>query len=103
MVEAVREGWPAHPHYSLAVVHRREASDDVARSDAGSTTGPRKSVIYLDNSVVLAHRLSRCAFGSSVRNFILVANGTSDCRPWAIMRRYTRQRNMPHAHKYRNR
>ena len=23
MVEAVREGWPAHPHYSLAVVHRR--------------------------------------------------------------------------------
>src|SRR6516225_7942858 len=50
---SVRAGW--HPHCSLPTA--AQASHDVARSDAGSTTGPRRSVIYLDSSVALAHLL----------------------------------------------
>jgi hypothetical protein len=45
--------------------------------------------------------------GSSVRDLILVANGTlivaSGSNVYNIFRRYTRQRNMAHAHQYRNR
>src|SRR6516164_6945287 len=50
---SVRAGW--HPHCSLPTA--AQASHDVARSDAGSSTGPRRSVIYLDGSVALAHAL----------------------------------------------
>ena len=80
LAEAVREGWLAPPLLAgnappprKPVMTLRELMQDLQRD---------REDIYLDSSVALAHRLSQCAFGSSVRNFILVANGTFDSRPW---------------------